>query len=198
MAYSIDGPTKTITLTAGTVTMSVRDAWSRWVDWWITGDNSKYLPAFATVGGNNIDIDAGTSVPIYAFLLNGWHIKPQEANHTLTVTGGILLVDGGGEPFISTDGSYIVQINYQQPVQAITVNTVSEGGEETPNPWDTVLEGELTTGDAMRLMLAVLMGKSDKNNDTVTFWNYTGSQKRIEITLAGPGKRTAVTIDSAS
>jgi len=47
-----------------------------------------------TRGGNDIDVSAGTSIPIYAFLMNGWKLKPQEANHTLSVTDGILLVNG--------------------------------------------------------------------------------------------------------
>jgi hypothetical protein len=103
--------------------MWVRDLWSRWVDWFLTSDNSKYLPAFEQVWGNDIDVGAWTSIPIYAFLKNGWKIKPQEASHTLNVNDGILLVDGGGDPFTNTTGSYIVRINYSQPVQAITVAT---------------------------------------------------------------------------
>jgi hypothetical protein len=126
MAYAFNGIAKTITITSQTV-MSVRDVYSRWLDWINTSDNSKYLPAFSTLGGNDIDSSAGTTVPIYAFLLNGWKIKPQELNHTLTVNDGILLVSGGGDPFINTDGNFIVRINYQQPVQAITVATGGSG-----------------------------------------------------------------------
>ena len=91
MALAFDGSTKVITLTTGTTVVSVRDLWSRWVDWFLTEDNSKYLPAFINVGGDDIDISAGTKIPIYAFLMNGWKIKPQEANHTLTIQDGILL-----------------------------------------------------------------------------------------------------------
>ena len=58
-------------------------------------------------------------------MVNGWKISPYEADHTLSVTGGILLVDGGGDPFNDTIGDYVVRINYQQPVQAITVSTGS-------------------------------------------------------------------------
>jgi len=126
MALAFDGSTKVITLTTGTTVVSVRDLWSRWVDWFLTEDNSKYLPAFINVGGDDIDISAGTKIPIYAFLMNGWKIKPQEANHTLTIQDGILLVNGGGDPFNNTNGSYTVRINYQQPVQAISFS--SEGG----------------------------------------------------------------------
>lgn len=51
-------------------------------------------------------------------------ITPNLANHTLAVTEGIILVDGGGEPFLNSTG-YTVKINYQQPVQAITVTSTS-------------------------------------------------------------------------
>lgn len=108
--------------------MSVRDVWSRWVDWYLTGDNSKYLPTFAQVGGNDIDAGAGTKIPIYGFLLNGWRIKPQENNHTLVVGDGVLLVEGGGDPFVNTAGSFVVRINYQQPVQAISFSSTGGGG----------------------------------------------------------------------
>jgi len=128
VAIEFDGPTKRINLTTGTTTLNVVDLWSRWVDWVSTDDNSKYLPAFSSVGGDSIDQTAGTTIPIYAFLINGWRIKPQEASHTLSVPGGIILVDGGGDPFVNTSGAYTVRINYSQPVQAITVTT---GGAST-------------------------------------------------------------------
>lgn len=131
MGYIINGPTKVITLTAGTTSVSVRDLWSRWIDWFLTGDNSKYLPAFEFVGGNEIDASQGTYIPIYSFLMNGWKIKPQEANHTLNINDGILLVNGGGDPFNNTTGSYTVRINYQQPVQAISFATGEGGGTAT-------------------------------------------------------------------
>ncbi len=122
MALSFDGVTKVITITSDN-TLDVKDLWSRWVDWVLSSDNSKYLPAMAQLGGNDIDVSAGTSIPIYIYLLNGWKIKPREANHTLSVINGILLVDGGGDPFNNTSGAYTVRINYQQPVQAIGVAT---------------------------------------------------------------------------
>jgi hypothetical protein len=123
MGYSFDGAEKVITLTSGTVVLDVKDLYSRWKDWTLTSDNSKWASAFQVTGGDEIDADAGTSIPLYAFLINGWRIKPQEANHTLAVTNGILLVSGGGDPFVNTVGNYNIRINYQQPAQAITVAT---------------------------------------------------------------------------
>ena len=120
MAISFDGATRTISLSAGTVTLDVRDVYSRWKDWMLLSDNSKWPEAFESVGGNPIDQNAGTYIPAYIYLLNGWHIHPQMANHTLNVVGGILLRAGGGDPFEDVPG-YTVRVNYQQPVQAITV-----------------------------------------------------------------------------
>ncbi len=128
MGLSFNGSTKIITLTSGTTVLDVKDLYSRWKDWVLLSDNSKWDTAFQTTGGDVIDAGAGTSVPLYAFLINGWKIKPQESNHTLNVTGGILLVDGGGDPFLNTTGSYVVRINYSQPVQAITVATGDGSG----------------------------------------------------------------------
>lgn len=141
MAYTFDGPNKRIILSSGTAYVSVRDMWSRYVEWVDDSDNSKYLPAFNIVGGDDIDVSAGTKIPIYAFFLNGWRLKPQEANHTLNVGDGILLVDGGGDPFVNTTGSYNVRINYQQPVQAISFSTGGGGaGGLTPTQENMLLE----------------------------------------------------------
>jgi hypothetical protein len=147
MAYSFDGTNKVITLTAGTTSVSVRDLWSRWVDWFLTGDNSKYLPAFVNVGGDDIDEVEGTKIPIYAFLMNGWRIKPQESNHTLTISDGILLVNGGGDPFNNTTGAYTVRIRYSQPVQAISFSTGGGSGATAEEIADEVMERGVLTED---------------------------------------------------
>jgi hypothetical protein len=151
MGYSFDGASKIITLTTGTTQVSVRDLWSRWIDWQATSDNSKYLDALDVIGGDDIDPSEGTIIPIYAFLLNGWRIKPQEAHHTLNVSDGILLVDGGGDPFVNTTGSYVVRINYQQPVQAISFDSGGGGGGGGATPeeiWSYQLPESPDSGSA--------------------------------------------------
>jgi hypothetical protein len=112
----------------------------------LTSDNSKYLPAFINVGGDDIDSSAGTKIPIYAFLMNGWKIKPQEANHTLSINDGILLVNGGGDPFNETAGAYVVRINYQQPVQAISFSTGGGGGATAAEVWSYATRALTTSG----------------------------------------------------
>lgn len=123
MSYSFDPVQKLILLSSGTVSLGVRDVYSRWKEWVQTSDNSKYYPAFSVIGGDPIDTAAGTSVPPYAYLINGWRIRPQEASHTLKVFDGVLLVSGGGDPFVDTLGNFVVRINYQQPVQAISIGS---------------------------------------------------------------------------
>ena len=186
MAFIIDGPTRTITLSPGTVTMSVPGLYSAWVDWVAQSDNMKYLPAFRTVGGDVVDAAAGTTIPAYCYLINGWHIHPDMANHTLNVTGGILLRDGGGDPFEDIPG-YTIRINYSQPVQAITVATGGGGG------WTDVMEGALTYQDSMRIQHAVLVGVTDIVNNIVKFKGVDGVTDRVTATMTG-SERTSVVL----
>jgi hypothetical protein len=122
VSITFDGASKVIGLTSGTVSLSVRDLWSRWVDWVLTTDNSRLLLAMTVLGGDDIDPAAGTKVPVYVSLINGWRVRPQAANHTLNVSDGVLLVAGGGDPFLDQTG-FTVRINYQQPVTAISFAT---------------------------------------------------------------------------
>jgi hypothetical protein len=122
MGYNFDGPNKRVVLTSGTTTIILADLWSRYKDWLLT-TGAGYLPAFDTVGGEPIDATQGTKVPLFLFLRNGWVIRPQESSHTLTVSGGTLVVDGGGDPFVNTVGAFNVRIRYSQPVVAIGYDT---------------------------------------------------------------------------
>lgn len=124
MAYTFDGPNRLIILAPGSRELDVRDLYSRWKDWAATGDNSKYPPFFSVVGGDPTT-GANTITP-YFFLQNGARIRPAEENHTLTVNG-IVLVDGGGDPFADTLGVYRVRIVQVTPMQAETIYVTSDG-----------------------------------------------------------------------
>ena len=137
MAYIFDGAAKLIILSAGTTAVDLADLWSRYKEWLLVG-NAGYARALDTVGGEDIDASAGTKVPLYLFLLNGWKLRPQEANHTLTVSGGTLLFAGGGDPFVDTLGNYRVRIRYSQPVQAIGYSTTGGDGATPSDIADAV------------------------------------------------------------
>jgi hypothetical protein len=136
MALSFNGSTKVVTITTDTE-LDVKDLWSRWVDWFLTSDNSKYPLAMLQVGGDDIDPVAGTSVPVYIYLQNDWKVKPKEASHTLNVTNGILLTSDSSTPYTPTSGSYNVVIRDQQPVQAIGVATGGGGATTYTNYLNT-------------------------------------------------------------
>jgi hypothetical protein len=150
MALTFDPANRLIIITDDT-TLNVISMYSRWKEWVRTSDNAKYPPAFSTVGGEAIDASAGTAVPMYAFLKNGWRIRPKEASHTLSVVGGVILVEGGGDPFVNTIGNYNIRVNFSQPVQAITVSTGAGGGGATAAEvrdavWNTQLSNHSTPG----------------------------------------------------
>jgi hypothetical protein len=123
MGYEFTGgTTKVIQLTAGTTILDVKDMYSRWKDWVLSG-GSKCFCAFASVGGDPIDVPNGVYVTSYLFLLNGWRVRPQESSHTLKVQNGVLLTNEGDDPFIPTQGTYNVQIKYSQPIRTETIVT---------------------------------------------------------------------------
>jgi len=121
---TFDGPNKLIVLT--TATLDLIQLWSDYKTWLLAG-NAGYALALDTVGGDPIDPVAGTLVPLYLFVQNGWKLRPMESSHTLSVTNGSLIGESGGDPFVSTIGNYNVRIKYQQPVQAFGYSTTGGG-----------------------------------------------------------------------
>lgn len=127
MAFSFDATNRLIILSPGTVSVDLADLWTAWKNWVRLG-NAGCARALDYVGGELIDEATGKMVPLFLFLLNGWKIRPYEGDHTLAVTGGTLIVSGGGDPFVSTLGDYTVRIRYEQPVQAIGYSTSGTSG----------------------------------------------------------------------
>jgi len=143
MGYTFDGPSKLIVLTPGTTSVAVRDMWSRWVDWFCTGDNSRFLPAMYNIGGD--DLGGGRSLGISYFLENGWKVRPQEANHVLAVSGNLYSRDGLS-PFVSTLG--IFNVSVQMTVSNLVDQVAAGGGS-----------GGLTLAQASQLAQAAAEAK---------------------------------------
>lgn len=118
--YTFIGETKTIVLDAGVTSFSTTDMYSRWKDWVKLSDNSKFLQAMRPVGGE--PIGSGQSISPYIIMLNGWKVKPQEANHVLTVLGNII-TDDESSPFTATDGNFNVSIRNIVTSNSLTVST---------------------------------------------------------------------------
>lgn len=125
MAYTFDGINKTITLDSpggtaspSTINLDVIDLYSRWKDWVVQSDNSKYYEAFSTVGGD--PIGGGQSISAYIFLQNEWKIKPPEEDCIINASNGNLAASDGSNPFIPTTGDFTVQVSYFNSSNSIT------------------------------------------------------------------------------
>jgi len=123
MALTIDPAAKRFILDSTRVT--AKSLYTAWADWMALSDNAKYLPAFRTAGGD--DLGSGLSIPPYYFLLNGWRVRPMEANQTLVIDGN-LFVDGGGDPVVPTLGVFQVLVKSVVPVQAQGISTTGASG----------------------------------------------------------------------
>jgi hypothetical protein len=170
MPIIFDPSTQRIILDSAVVTATT--IYSRWADWIATSDNSKYLPAFRTAGGD--DLGGGLSIPPYYFLLNGWRVRPQETNHDLDLQGN-LFVEGGGNPFVKTLGNFQVNVRSTVPVQAQGIATGGGGGggsgataaEIAAEVWSylnrslTVAPSSITTAD-IRTELAPELARIDR------------------------------------
>ena len=146
MALQFDAANRRIVLDGTSVTAT--ELWSRWADWVVLYDNAKYLPAFRSVGGD--DLGGGLSIPPYYFLMHGWRVRPMEVNQTLTITGN-LVVDGGGDPVVPTLGAYNVLTKLVVPALAIGIST---GGGSSPAAIAAQVRAELAV-ELARLDAAV-------------------------------------------
>lgn len=133
MAITFDPANKRVIL--DTTYVETIDLYSRWKEWVATSDNSKYLPAFSTVGGE--PLGGSLYVARYFFLLNDWRIRPMESNHTLNIEGNISVL-GGGDPVVPTLGTYKVLVQYTVPVQAQGIATSGSSGPSAAEIADAV------------------------------------------------------------
>jgi hypothetical protein len=188
---SFDGENKLIICDSTALNIIVQDdiysAWKRWV---LIDDNSKYLEAIRTIGGD--PISEVLSLGATFFLLNGWKIRPAEQNYVLNVEGNLYSEDGL-PPFVQTVGDYNVQILV---ARSNLIDTVKLGSSAATEVWAHQLEGMFTAKQIMRLMAAALAGKiSGAEGTNVKIRDLNDSKDRIDATVDGYGNRLSVTLD---
>jgi hypothetical protein len=106
---TFDGVNKLILISSGVTTLDVKqDLYSDWKEWVLLRDNSKYLPAIRSIGGESLP--GGKFIGATFFLTNGWRIRTWEGHHTLTVVGN-LFTEEGDSVFVPTLDHWTITIN---------------------------------------------------------------------------------------
>lgn len=126
MAFTFDGTNKLIICTSGTTSFTALEIYSRWKDWMLLSDNSKYAHAFTSVAGDPISDTQNISPYIFLNTTDGWRIRPDEADHSLSISGNLYSVDPDLAMFTPTLGDYTVTIQIDRSAASITT-TVSTG-----------------------------------------------------------------------
>jgi len=94
---------------AGNNSLNLDEIYSEWKEWVKIGDNAKHPQAFRQVGGD--PLTATSSLGTTFFLLNSWKMRPAEEDHQLTVVGNLFTDPEGESPYVTTVGSFTVNIN---------------------------------------------------------------------------------------
>lgn len=167
--------------------------YSEWKRWVLGNLNSKWISAFATIGGEPIGGEQFISP--YVFLTNGWKIKPPEQNCVITVNGNLIL-DGGGTPFITTDGPYTVKVVSQ--VSSNSLTTILEGDcpPYPPSVPSNLIEISISGGDYIY---------DSEGNIIISFYEHNSSINlnsslpliNLDVLLVGGGGAGAVGIGTS-
>lgn len=133
---NFDGLTKRIILAADTNTVTATGIYSRWKEWAETADNSKFLQAMRTTGGD--PLPGGQSVGAFYFLLNGWKILPNSRDHELLISGNLFSEDGSAITSVVGGGfSVIVRLQTSSlTLQAAGGDAVVDNAAVAAAVWD--------------------------------------------------------------
>lgn len=100
---TFDGENKKIYVAPSVSNIDVKtDIYSDWKEWVQLYDNSKYLPAIRTIGGDSVG--GGQFAGDIYFLINGWQIV---VDHLVNITG-ILYHDDPISPYIVLPGGGVI------------------------------------------------------------------------------------------
>jgi hypothetical protein len=132
--------------TDGVITLDVQiDIYSDIKEDWKTNSTLNKLDfPLRPTGGDTI---VGTKIksPFY-FIKDPWRFRPYEASHTLYLENAYLVVDGGGEPWLTTEGAYTVNIRDSVPSDAFTL--ASDTKNVADAVWDEALVSHTLSGSA--------------------------------------------------
>jgi hypothetical protein len=120
--FIFDGVNKLISTQNNVDTFSTIDLYSAWKLWVQESDNSKFVEAIFTIGGE--PIGGGQSVSPYFFLNTpaGWRMQAYGRDHELKIVGNLFSVDSSLPIFIPTVG-YTVLIAIERSSSALDIGS---------------------------------------------------------------------------
>lgn len=126
-----DGPNKLIIVSDGVTELDIKqDVYSDWKEWVQYGDNSKFVPAIRSTGGDPISGTTQFTGDVY-FLINGWKLV---VNLTKVAVTGVLYSDDFNTAYYTPElvaqfpvrVSAIVNVVATETIGGITVPTVED------------------------------------------------------------------------
>jgi hypothetical protein len=130
--FDVDTSAKLFIAKAGVTSFDVKvDLYSDAKEHWIVDDTAnKFNFPIRAIGGD--PIGGGRFAGDFYFLRDGWKIRPQEADHTLTIEGNLYLDDGEvGGIVVPTVGDFTVLTTLERSNLTQTVETGSGGTDWT-------------------------------------------------------------------
>ncbi len=122
-------------------------------DWMTDALLNKFRFPIIAIGGQAIG--GGRVISPYIMLRYGWKVRPQEADHTLTVAGN-LITDDESSPFASVLGDYQVIIKSIVSSNSLTASGTALSPTDLNNiisgVWDEAIAGHATIGSAAKIL----------------------------------------------
>jgi hypothetical protein len=128
------------------------------------------FPLSEPVGGNTIT--GSKAISPYYFLKYGWRMRPYEGDHVLYLENGYLLVDGGGNPWNDTLGSYRVLVRDSVPADAYAVGSgAAPADPPTPAEIAAVVAPAVWDESEALIVRKMLENKVTKSGDIITIFD---------------------------
>jgi len=132
--FTVDTTNKLFVAKAGITAFDVKiDLYSDAKEHWLSGGAAMgFLFPIRVIGGD--PVGGGKFAGDLYFLRDGWKIRPDEADHTLTITGNLFLDEGEvGNLIVPTVGDFTVVTIAERSNLVLAVNT---GGTIAPSQQD--------------------------------------------------------------
>ena len=173
--WDLDTTLRLFIMKAGVTAIDVQiDLYSDWKELMLSSDALRaFPPALRTVGGDTIDVtrDLGDTY----FLINDYKLRPDEADHTLTVTGNLFADPAANGKVVPTLGGFTVLVD---SVVSQNVETqFAQADQIALNPIiyiDTINGDDTNSGTSTSKVQTIAQARVIADANNVTTFNFKG------------------------